>query len=674
MRFGEFSREGKEFIIKNSSTPSPWINILCPNKYGVIVTQEGCGYSWYVHAKLNRITFWRQNLENDVDGKFIFLKENGDTVSLTYKPFGKRLKGYRCIHGLGYTKFISVYRDLNIEVRVFVPLNDSLEVWSVFIENRRNEKRNIELSFRVKWWLGSYLEEERELQKLFYRFEKEKDYIIAKKIAKPGFNKKGQFLNEEYPYKGFLFSKDADFTFSDITKEPEVAANVSFKLKGREKKEIHFILGVFQERKVLRRFLEKYEDFEEIKREFERIKKYWEEELGRFKIRTKNKYVDFMVNYWLKYQTISSRIKGRNGYYQIGGNVGFRDQLQDSLIYLYWKSEKTKKQILLNASKQYKSGRVLHWWNPFGAERGENRFSDTPLWLCYAVIEYIRRTGDFDILKEKVSYFDGGKESLYNHCERAIEYVLENRSSRGIPLILEGDWNDGLSAVGWKGKGESFWVGMFLYKILNEWDKIISEFGKRKRYRKEADSLRDAINRYGWDGEWYIRATKDSGEVIGSKKCKYGKIYLNTQTWSIISGVITEERKRVVLKSLDKYLYKEMGPLLLWPAYRKEDPEIGYITRYSPGTRENGAVYMHAACWAIMAEVIAGRKEKAIWLFNKIFPPYQDSRVYFAEPYITSANIDGPDSETPKRGSWSWYTGSAGWLFRVIVEYLKDLI
>jgi len=672
-KFGDFSEDGKEFIIKNIKTPYPWVNILCPNEYGVIISQNGSGYSWYKHARMFRITAWRQNILKDTYGKYFFLedRERGIKYSLTFKPFEKNSENYKCIHGLGYTKFLFNSEDFESEILVFVPVDEPVEIWMVKIGNKTKTVKNFNLFFELNWWLGSYMEEERELQRLFYRTYKKDNISVIEKVAMPGLNEKGQFLNKEFPYKGFVFSSHKSKIETNLEfSEPLTTADLDFKLSGYREKEFYFLVGLGESKKEIKRIVNKFKLKKTVEKELENTKEFYLKGFNKFKINTKDRYINFMVNYWLKYQTISSRIKGRNGYYQMGGNIGFRDQLQDSLIYLYINPELTKERIKINASKQFLNGRVLHWWNPITEERGENDFSDIYLWLCYITIEYVKKTKDFKFLKEKVSYFDKGKGSIKEHCEKAIELALKRRSSRGIPLMLHGDWNDGLSAVGWAGRGESFWVGMFLYKILVEWDKMLNRLGKRKKYEEEAKKLRDAINRYGWDGNWYIRATKDNGEPVGSKKNKYGKIYLNVQTWSIISGIVTDERKKKVLQSMDKYLYTSAGPLLLYPAYKEADEEIGYITRYAPGTRENAACYMHAGCWAVMAEVIAGRKKKAWQIFRTIFPPYQNSKIYFSEPYVTPANVEGPDSRFPGRGSWSWYTGSAQWLLKVIVEYL----
>jgi cellobiose phosphorylase len=308
-----------------------------------------------------------------------------------------------------------------------------------------------------------------------------------------------------------------------------------------------------------------------------------------------------------------------------------------------------------------------------------NGISDNLLWLPFITYRYIMETGDYSVLDEKVSFMDGGEETVKVHCEKAINRVWGRRSERGLPLIGEGDWNDGLSAVGWREKGESVWLGHFFVDILKKWSKLEEQLKndeKAKEYTQEAQSMTDIINRYGWDGKWYIRATTDSGRILGSKDSETANIFLNAQTWSILSGVAPEDRVSSVQESLEKYLYREYGPILFYPAYKHSDPDIGYITRYGPGTRENGGLYSHAACWAIAAECHRKRPDKVKELLDRFMPPNRgsDPDKYCAEPYVLPGNVDGPDSPNFGRGGWTWYTGSASWLYTVGWDWILGLM
>ncbi|MBN2406388.1 MAG: glycosyl transferase family 36 [Elusimicrobia bacterium] len=676
-KYGRFSDDGREFIIKNGSTPYPWVNIIAPKDYGIMVSQGGGGVSWHKHARLLRITKWKQDLRSDSEGKFIFLEDRQDNArwGTTPKPLGKRLKGYKCRHGLGYSVFEGEFRQIKTELTVFVPPVDSLEVWSLKITNNSSRDRDINVISSLKWWLGNYADEDRELHRLFYRISHGSDTVYARKVAWTVANEKGQFLNRDFPYTAFHWvsrKPSSVINEADIS-EPASGFVVNVRMKPGQTEHVWFLIGVGSGKSAVDRTVKKYAAPGQVEKSFEKTGKFWLKELGGIKVDTKDKKINFMVNYWLKYQAISSRMVGKTGYYQIGGAFGFRDQLQDSQLFLYLdRPGMTARQIKLNASKQYREGRVAHYWDPLTGDLAGCHLSDNLLWLVFVTLEYLKFTSDFSFLEEKVEFLDGPAASMRVHCEKAMDYVLGHRSRRGIPLIFQGDWNDGLSTVGWEGKGESFWLGMFLYKIINDWDAMLAKTGRKKKYGKEAGALKEAVNRYGWDGDWFVRATKDSGEVIGSRKCREGKIFLNPQTWAIISGITTKERERKILRSIEKYLYKDIGPLLLWPAYSRPDPDIGYLTRYAPGTRENGAVYMHAACWAIWAEAAAGRKDMAWKIFRTVFPPYQDPDRLWSEPYVISANIEGPESPFYGRGSWSWYTGSSQWMLKVIVEHLLD--
>ncbi|MDP2912624.1 MAG: hypothetical protein Q8N91_01275 [Candidatus Omnitrophota bacterium] len=401
----------------------------------------------------------------------------------------------------------------------------------------------------------------------------------------------------------------------------------------------------------------------------------WDGLLSGLEVETPDPAMNLMINTWLKYQAIAGRLWARCAYYQSSGALGFRDQLQDSQIFFYLKPELAKKQILLHAAHQYKAGTVYHWWHTLTEWGLDTGFSDDLLWLPYITLNYLDETKDFGILNEKVKYLDAKPESIYNHCLRAINKALSRFSKRGLPLIGEGDWNDGLSSVGVNWKGESVWLGHFLYGALERFAEISGmkkDFKSSRVFIKRKEALKKAINKYAWDGKWYIRAVSDNGKILGSSKSEEGKIYFNAQSWAVINKTAEENRGETAMNYAEKYLDREYGPLLFYPAYSKPDYEIGYLTRYAAGIRENGGVYSHAATWAIMAECVLKRCEKAYGMYRKMIPPERgmDPDLYKSEPYVMPGNIDGPDSANFGRGGWTWYTGSAAWMFRVIVEWI----
>ena len=345
--------------------------------------------------------------------------------------------------------------------------------------------------------------------------------------------------------------------------------------------------------------------------------------------------------------------------------------------------EHTRRQILLHAAHQFEDGTAWHWWHPITEEGLKKKLNDDLLWLPFVTLHYLRETADFAILDERVPFLaeDGSRSradgTLYEHCRRAIDSFWTRLSPRGVPRMGAGDWNDGLSAIGDQLQSESVWLAHFLPGILDGWIELEARRARpdraaAERYAREAEKMRAAVNEHFWDGEWYQRATKDSGEVIGSSHCRYGKIFLNAQTWAILHGVVTKDRLPTMLRSMEKHLYREYGPLLLAPAYGEPDERIGYLTRYAPGARENGGLYTHAAVWAIQAECMLGRRDVAWTLYRSLCPVFRgmDPEHYQVEPYVTPGNVDGPDSPHFGRGGWTWYTGSATWLFRVSTEWI----
>ena len=419
----------------------------------------------------------------------------------------------------------------------------------------------------------------------------------------------------------------------------------------------------------------------------EEVQLDWRERLAAHRIETPEPSVDYLTNDWLRYQAISGRMWGRCGYYQQSGAFGFRDQLQDSQVWLTIDPRECRKQINLHAAHQFKDGSVYHWWHPLTEQGLTTRFSDDLLWLAFVSANYIRETGDLSVLGDAAPFVDDERPvPLIDHVCRAFVRVFQRTSPRGLPFIGAGDWNDGLSAVGLQERGESIWLAHFLVGLLADWAEIF-----RRAQRAETDAqwssndrlgelanefdqrrsaLVTAINQHGWDGKWYSRATLDDGDRLGSAENRVGRIFLNAQTWAILNNVAPPERAAHCMQAVREHLVSKAGALLLAPAFDKPEPQIGYITRYAPGLRENGGVYTHAATWAIAAACKVRATDLVGQLLEAINPALKDPDDFWTEPYVTPGNVDGPDSPHHGRGGWSWYTGSASWLQRVIVEWV----
>jgi len=706
-KYGYFSSDGSEYIITSPKTPAPWVNVVCNGEYGFVMSQTGSGFSWVKDSKLSRITRWVQDLVTDSWGRYIYIRdEEGDFWSPTWKPVCKKLENY-CVHyGTGYNIYKSRYKDISTELICFVPPNDPLEVWKLSIKNHSNKERNLNLFSYLEWCLGNGEDMHREFQKTFIgtKFDKENNifYGFKRKLPVPGFISSGlaeipvvafHSVNievEEYEGDKINFIGK----YRDIKKPESVEKNrltntvgdwydsiaslkVNIELNPGEEKTVIFILGSAEGVEV-KEIVDKYCDLDNVDKAFLDTKKFWK---GLFKglyVETPDPAFNFMTNQWLKYQAISSRLWGRTGYYQCSGAYGFRDQLQDSLVFLPIKPELTKKQILLHASNQFDDGRVYHWFHPTTGLGSKTNMTDDLLWMVFITIEYLKETDDYAILDEEVKFIDGSPQNIYVHFTKAIDLVLSRFSPRGLPLIGEGDWNDGMSSVGLEWKGESIWLGHFLYGILNGFVKICKYYqdkDREKRYRRRAEELKKNINKYGWDGKWYIRATRDDGSSLGSHSSKEAKIFLNAQTWAIMNKTATEERAIQAMDAVEKNLFKENGPLLFYPGFTQPDETVGYLSRYAPGIRENGGVYTHAATWVIPAECILKRADKAYEIYSKLCPVKRSLSPdeYKGEPYVTAGNSDGPQSVYYKRGTWTWYSGSGAWLYRVSHEWILGI-
>ncbi|POZ88795.1 GH36-type glycosyl hydrolase domain-containing protein [Petrotoga sibirica] len=711
-KYGYFTDDGKEFVITTPKTPKPWINVISNGDYGMIISQSGSGYSWRTHASLNRITRWEQDLIKDEWGKYIYIKDDtsGDFWSPSWKPTCTEPQEFKVRYGQGYSIFETKYFDIKTNLTMFVSKNDPVEIWKLTIKNTSEKERRLSVYTYLEWNLGAAPDWHREFHKTFIEtdFLNGLNCITAEKRMWEIPNEKGQNWNRNWEYTafhsvnekiaGFEGSKEKFLGQYGSISNPnalisgEMSNNygkwedsiASLKneiiLKPGEEKTLIYLLGAASKKNTnesVGSLVKKYQTVENVEEEFKKVKDMWGEMLSKFTVETPDKAVDFMLNNWLKYQAISGRLWGRSAYYQTGGAYGYRDQLQDSQIFLYVDPEQTKNQIRLHAAHQFKDGSVYHWWHPISELGYKNNISDNRLWLPFVVLRFLKETNDLEFLKEIIKFLDGGESSLYDHCIRAIHYNLNHMSSRGLPLIGDGDWNDGMNAVGTQGKGESIWLGHFLYGILKDFSVVCKKMGdlaNMQRFMDEGEKLKENINKYAWDGEWYVRAFKDNGEPIGSKQNSEGKIFLNAQTWAIINDTATQTRSETAYRSAKKYLFKDYGPLLFQPAFFKPDPEIGYLSRYAPGVRENGGLYTHAGTWAILAA--SKMKDPETYKIYKSFMPIYrglEPDKYLAEPYVTPGNVDGPDSPYFGRGGWTWYTGSAAWYFIVGVEGIFGL-
>ncbi|HCM41959.1 MAG TPA: glycosyl transferase family 36 [Candidatus Omnitrophica bacterium] len=712
--YGYFTACGSEFVIDNPRTPRPWINVCANENYGFVVTQTGGGFSWYGNSQLSRLTSWSQDLIRDAYGKYVYVRDNDSEKiwSTTWKPTDFKYDSYEARYGLGYAKFITKYQGIKTEQLMFVPREDSAEIWQVTLTNETKKKRSLSVFPFLDWCLGSGNEVHREFQKTFIEVQVDRKLgaIIGLKrppLVPPHVNKgadspltavfaltnaktasydgdKETFVGMYGTYaapKAVVAGKVKNVRDLEKWGDPIASLQTNVSLNPGQSKTLVFVLARIEDKSKAKAIVEKYRSVATVKAELEKVTGFWEGLVGKSWVETPDEAFNFVTNRWYRYQALCARMWAKTAYFQCSGGIGFRDQLQDSNCLLESAPEITRKQILVHAEQMFPDGTVYHWWHPGAGIAAHTDMVDDLLWLALITFNYIEETGDESILDAVAPYVTKPGEpkqegTIYDHIVRSYEKVLSRWSPRGIPLMGEGDWNDGMSHVGVNWKGESFWLAHFFYGLLNQFAPYCEKKGEKNRaanYLDRAKKLKAAINEVGWDGEWYIRATRDNGIPLGSKTETRGKIFLNAQTWAVICGTATPERARTAMNSAYKYLYREYGPLLFTPGYDKLDETIGYLSRYAPSVRENGGVYTHAACWGVQAAAMMGDAEMAYKAYRNMCPVYRAEKNadhYDGEPYVTPGNVDGPDSPNFGRGGWTWYSGSGSWMQKVAYNWI----
>ena len=716
--YGAFSEDGKEYIIKvnkNDRLPTVWSNIMANINFGTIVTENMGGYSWHKNSRLNRVTSWENNASYDVPTEIIYLKDmdTKKTWSLGLNPMPDD-KNYSIIYGFGYSKFLHKSDGIEQELEVFVPEEDSCKVSILRLKNTTPNRKKIKLYYYIKPVIGE--DEIKTNGYITIDYDKNNNIICARNLYKSEFEKTKIYVScseEIQSYTGdknfFLgtggisnpdgIRKVALNNENSLGKKPCIAYEVEIELESFANKEISIILGADDEIIDCKNVAYKYRKISNCKQELENTKNFWKELLERVQVYTPMESINILLNGWVSYQIIASRLLGRSGLYQSGGAFGFRDQLQDTLGLKYVDPEILKNQIIIHSRHQFIEGDVEHWWHAETGKGIRTRISDDLLWLAYLVTEYIEFTDDYTILEIETPYVKGEilkddemerydkyehtefKESIYRHCIRAIEKTLDF-GENGLPKIGTGDWNDGFSKVGSKGKGESVWLGFFLYNVLDKFIPICEIKNDKElvqKYEEIKIKLKKNLNTNGWDGRWYKRAFTDDGDTLGSMENDECRIDSIAQSWSIISNAGDNDKKYISMESLENHLIdRENGIIkLLDPPFDKGKIEPGYIKSYMPGVRENGGQYTHAAIWVILAETMLGFGDKALELYRMINPiehtrTKDASKKYKVEPYVIPADIYGVGNMAG-RGGWTWYTGSASWYYKVGIENILGL-
>lgn len=726
--YGGFTADGREYVVRLSSTgerlmlpPVPWVNILANPDFGCLVSETGAGSVWSVNSRERRITPWTNDPVLNPHDEAIYLQDNATGAVWSPQP-GPALSGgdYETRHGFGYTRFVHACAHLQQITTVFVHRTLPVRVSRLQLSNTSDQPRKITVVSYQRLVLGFVPAQSAAFVSVNVNAER-RSLRAANTMA-------GEFANQmafancvanaEIAWQActdrqlFLGStghiawpaglqNDAVFAQPATQgQDPCFAQRITLEIPPQTAVAVSFLLGDAANEQQMQACFAALDSDEKVLAALAEVQNFWRETLSAVQVDTPSKALDFMLNGWLLYQTLVCRIWGRTAFYQSSGAFGFRDQLQDSGALVYARPDLTRKQILLHASRQFAEGDVQHWWHEPPVDRGlRTRFSDDLNWLPLLTSFYIKSTGDQSLLGEMAPFLtapllhpgedevylqaqlSGQEADIYEHCCRALDISL-TKGRHGLPLMGTGDWNDGMNRVGREGKGESVWMGFFLYYILGEFLPFCEQrqdATRVQRYREYREHLAVALNADGWDGEWYRRAWYDNGDPVGSKESDECQIDALAQAWAVISGVAPFGRASQALGSLEKRLVDPLGKLirLLAPSFINTPNDPGYIKGYVAGVRENGGQYTHAASWVVRAMAEAGRTDRAFALLDMILPIAHtscraDTDIYKTEPYVAVADIYG-DAPHVGRGGWTWYTGSSGWLYRVGLESVLGL-
>ncbi|TVR79983.1 MAG: glycosyltransferase 36 [Chitinophagaceae bacterium] len=728
--YGGFSADGSEYHILIKSDPEtgfpilppvPWINVIANVKFGFTVSERGAGYTWSENSRENKLTSWSNDPVTDKHSEAFYIRDEEKMKYWSPAPGPVIGSGfYHVTHGFGFTQFEHTSNKLEQKLIQFVPEKEAVKISKLTLKNNGSEPQKLSVFRYIERVLGV----ERTTSS---RFVNQAISIDGKTLyAKNNYNNEfaGRIVfssvinpieNAEFRYatdrKGFIGrnrSLNKPLALANeklldnkviIGGDPCSAMQTIFELAPGESVTLIFLEGESKNKKEAELIIQKYADTSQADRELDNIRTFWKKSLSKIRVFTPDKSLDVMVNGWLMYQNLSSRMWARTAFYQSGGAYGFRDQLQDATAALYVDPKLCRNQILLHAAKQFKEGDVLHWWHPPTGRGIRSKITDDRLWLPYVVEFYLQSTGDESILHENVTYISSrklepfeheaylhpitlqDKGTIYEHCCKAIDISLKF-GKHGLPLIGGGDWNDGMNRVGENGKGESVWLGFFIYSILIRFEKvcrIMNDESMADEYLSVAAELKQSLNKKGWDGKWYLRAFYDDGTPLGSSENDECRIDAISQAWSVFSGVASEERSIQVLSAVEEHLVSEKDKVirLLTPPFDKTEKDPGYIKGYIPGVRENGGQYTHAALWTVKAFAETGMGEKAVQYLNMVNPvnhalDQASADQYKVEPFVVSADVYGEKPLTGQ-GGWSWYTGSAGWMYRVALESVLGL-
>ena len=716
---GGFTPDGREYVITTTQerrTPAPWVNVLANPNFGTVISESGLATTWSENAHEFRLTPWGNDPVSDSCGEAFYLRdeERGHFWSPTPLPCCGTTP-YITRHGFGYSVFEHTERGICSELCVYVAMDAPVKFAVLKVRNVSERPRRISATGYVEWVLGDL--RSKSAMHVDTEIDLNSGALFARNPYNTEFLDRTAFFDVDDP-KRTVSGDRTEFigrngTLRDpaamrrtrlsgkvgAALDPCAVIQVSFDLAVGEEQEVIFRLGVGQNTEDAGNLVQRFRGSAAARAALDVVWQHWTHTLGAVNVETPDPSLNILVNGWLLYQVIVCRLWARNATYQSGGAFGFRDQLQDVMALVHSRPHLVREHLLVCAAHQFVEGDVQHWWHPPIGRGVRTHCSDDYLWLPLAVCRYVLSSGDTGVLDEPIYFLQGrplnpGEDSyydlpwrsdevasLYEHCVRAIKYGLKF-GAHGLPLMGSGDWNDGMDLVGAKGKGESVWLGFFLYDVLTCFAKIARIHGDAPfaaYCEREAVTLRGNIEKNGWDGGWYRRAYFDDGSPLGSQSNPECKIDSIAQSWSVLSGAGEPERSNKGMAALNERLVRRDSGLiqLFDPPFDKSAMNPGYIKGYVPGVRENGGQYTHAAVWAVMAFAKMGDNRRAWELFNMINPvnhgkSAEEIAIYKVEPYVVAADVYAVSPHSG-RGGWTWYTGSAAWMYRLILESLLGL-
>ncbi|MCI2807653.1 GH36-type glycosyl hydrolase domain-containing protein [Eoetvoesiella caeni] len=712
---GGFTKQGREYVIvlgRDQRTPAPWVNVIANPDFGFLVSESGSGYTWASNSQSNQLSVWSNDPVSDPSSEVFYLRDEDSGALWTPTALPIRLEHTRYVthHGHGYSRFEHHAYDISSTLLQFVSWSDPIKISTLTLTNTSSRSRKLTATAYIEWALG----ESRQANAPFIATEIDADTgaMFASNPWNPDFGEciafagwngrterwtgdRSEFVgrNGTLRHPAALRPRQTLSNRTGAGMDPCSALQTAIELAPGQQLQLTFLMGQAKNRPDAGQLIQRYRkaDPDQVLAE---AKAHWDEILNTLQVETPDLATDIVLNGWLLYQVLACRMWARAGFYQASGAYGFRDQLQDSMALNLARPDLTRAHLLRSAARQFLEGDVQHWWHPPTGRGVRTHITDDRLWLPYAVSEYVSVTGDMAVLDEEVPFLEGaaiaaGEESayyaptvsattgsLYEHCARAIDCSL-TRGRNGLPLMGGGDWNDGMNRVGHEGKGESVWLGWFTCNTIARFSDLARARADQKHvdtWTAYAGAMQKALEKKAWDGAWYRRAYFDDGSALGSASNRECRIDSIAQSWSVLSGVADPARQSRAMKSVEQYLVRQGDNqvLLFTPPFDNTTRDPGYIKGYLPGIRENGGQYTHAAVWCMMAYAALGDGNRAGEMFKMLNPVNHASsragvHVYKVEPYVVSADIYASPSHR-RRGGWTWYTGSAGWLYRAGIE------